>query len=117
MFSTFEFADNVVGIQVKTNMDEQVFEELRQLLRTKIESCGKINLFLEVEKDNQVSVQALLKHLKFNVQHAGSFNKVAVVTEKNWVRNVLVLKDILVPAEVKTYDHQDRVEAVRWIAE
>lgn len=117
MFSTFEFADHVFGILIKSDMDEKLFQEMRELINRKIEAFEKISIFLEIEKGNEISVRALAKHLKFNVEHRGHFYKIAVVTDKGWARNVAAIKDLLIPAEVKAFSHSERVEAMRWIAE
>lgn len=117
MLSTFEFADDVVGILINSDMDEQVFEELRRLICHKIEAFGRINLFIEVEKGNEISVKAALKHLKFSVEQGKNFNKIAVVTEKSWFKNAVVIKDLMISADVQAFSHVDRVEAIRWIAE
>lgn len=117
MLSTFEFADDVVGILINTDMDEKVFKELRRLICQKIEAFDRINLFMEIEKGNEISVKAVVKHLKFSVEQKNSFNKIAVVTEKSWFKSAVVFKDLIVPGEVRTFSHAERVEAIRWIAE
>lgn len=117
MLSTFEFADDVVGILINTEMDEKVFKELQKLICDKIETFGRINLFIEVEKGNEISVKAVMKHLKFSIEQKNSFNKIAVVTEKSWFKKAVVFKDLMIPADVRAFTHEDRVEAIRWIAE
>lgn len=117
MLSTFEFADDVVGMLINTDMDEKVFEELQRLICQKIEAFGSINLFMEIEKGNEISVSAVMKHLKFSIEQKNNFNKIAVVTEKSWFKSAVVLKDLMIPGEVRTFSYADRVEAIRWIAE
>ena len=117
MLSTFEFSGNVVGILIKSDMDQSVYDEMKNLLKEKIQEHQKINLFIEVEKGNDISVKTMMKHLKFTVEHAASFNKIAVVTNKGWFRNGVAVKDLLIKADVEAFSHEKRIEAVQWIAQ
>lgn len=98
MLSSFEFADHVVGILIQSNMDQNVFREVRRLIKAKIAEFQKINLFLEIEKGHEISMLAVVKHLKFSVEYADLFKKIAVVTEKGSFKNALMIKDLLIDA-------------------
>lgn len=117
MVSNFEFADHVVGLLIKSDIDEKVFEEIREVIRSKISAFEKINLFLEIEKGNNVSMKAVIKHLKFSYENAENFNKIAVVSSSFTLKNALMIKDLLIDAEVKSFSHEERLEAIQWIAQ
>lgn len=117
MVSSFEFADHVVGILIKADMDEDLFSRIQDMVEDKITEYGKINLFLEIEKGYNISLKAMLKHLKFSVEYSENFNKVAVVSGRPIVKSAVMIKDLLIGAEVKSFTHDERLEAIQWIAE
>lgn len=117
MVSFFEFSDNIVGILIKKDMDEAIFAEMRRRIHLKFEDYNKLNLFVEIEKGNDISLRSLAGHLYFQRNHNKKFDKIAVVTDNFWVRTVLVIKNILMGTQLKTFGPRDRMKAIQWIAE
>ena len=117
MISTFEFADNTVGVMVDSSLDNELMEDLQAKIREKLRIHDEINLFFEIRKGNKMSFKAFLNQMKFNVDHAGQFNKVAVVTDLDWLQNSMVLKDFIMSADIKSFPNQDRIKALSWIAQ
>lgn len=117
MVSSFEFSGNIVGIMIKSDMDDAVFERMHELIRSKFDDYEKINLFVEIEKGHHISFTPLMKHFNFQIDHAKKFEKIGVVTDKKWFKKVLVIKDFLMDAEVKAFSHSERMLAIQWIAE
>lgn len=117
MVSTFEFADNTIGIMINSKVDSDLIDEIHIAIIDKLKENKTINLFIEIESGKNISFSALLKDLKFKAEHAKQFRKIVVVTDLNWFQNIMEIKDLLMDAEVKTFDHKNRLKAINWIAE
>lgn len=116
MISTFKFSKNVVGFLIDSDLDTKLIDEIHSAITDKLKGNETINLFIEIQAGNNISFSALLKDLKFKKEHASQFKKIAVVTDLNWFQNIMEIKDLLMDAEVKSFDHKLRMEAISWIA-
>lgn len=117
MISTFEFSGHVVGILVDSDINNEVIDEIHAEILAKLEENETINLFVEIEKGHHVSFTSLLKDLIFKLDHAKQFTKIAMVTDLNWLSTIMSMKDLIMKAEVRTFDNEQRLEAMNWISE
>jgi hypothetical protein len=117
MVSNFEFADNVVGIMVSKAVDKKLVEEVQAMIKAKLEVHEKLNLFFEIESGTHISFKAFVDQVKFNVDYAGRFEKIAVVTNLTWMHTGLAMKDLIMAANIKSFKPGERLEALAWIAE
>jgi len=117
MISTFEFSDYVVGILVNSDINDKVMDEIHAEILSKLEENETINLFVEIEKGHHVSLKTMLKDLIFKLDHAKQFNKIAMVTDLNWLATVMSMKDLIMTAEVRSFETEERLEAMNWISQ
>ena len=117
MVSTFEFSDKVVGILIKEDLDLTHIEEVHKLILERLDKHVKINLYIEIEKDLHISMTAFVKDVFFKFSNSDKFQKIALVTDINWFQNVMEIKDLLMDADVRSFDIEDRLKAISWIAE
>ncbi|SHG24927.1 SpoIIAA-like [Salegentibacter echinorum] len=115
--SFFELSDHVVGLIIKSDINEHTVAEMHRQIREKIDEYDKINLFIEIEKGAKIELKPLFKDLKFKFNNAEHLKKMAVVTELYWFSNVLNIKDLMMEADIRTFEHENRLEALNWIAE
>ena len=62
-----------------------------------------------------MSVAGLIKSLSFHFSHSKDLEKIAIVTNNVGFEKSMVLKDVLVPAEVKCFRNEERMEAMNWV--
>ena len=117
MVSSFEFADNVVGIIIDDDVDRMMLGEIHDLLREKFQQSASLNVYLELKPGINIPVPLLVKDLIFQLRHKGKFNKLAIVTNLDLLRNLMKFRDLILDAEVETYTHANRIAAMNWIAE
>jgi hypothetical protein len=115
--SSFEFAGNVVGLIVKSDLNKQSIAKIHDQIREKLKEYDRINLFIEIEKEAKVELTALFEDIKYKYKHAEQFNKIGVVTDVSWFSNLIDIKDLVMKADIRTFDHENRLEALSWIAE
>ncbi len=117
MISTFEFSEHVVGILVNSDIDDKVMQEIHAEILSKLEENETLNLFVEIEEGHHVSFTTMLKDLIFKLDHAKQFTKIAMVTDLKWMATVMSMKDLIMKAEVRSFDIEHRLEAMNWISE
>jgi len=117
MVSTFELADNIVGIMIKSDVDLKVVDEVHAEILKRILEHKRINLYVEIESGVTISLPAVLKDLTFKFKNSDKFNKIAVVTDMNWLQNIMEIKDLMMDAEIESFNIENRLEAINWITE
>jgi len=117
MVSTFELAENVVGIIIDTDLDEELIERVQAKILNKIEGHGEISVFFEIKRGSKFGFKAFLEQMTFNLNHTSNFRKIAVVSDLDWLRNSMFIKDLIVPTDIKSFTNEERLTALAWIAE
>ncbi|GHA24773.1 STAS/SEC14 domain-containing protein [Salinimicrobium marinum] len=117
MVSTFELADNVVGIIIDSDLDQELIERVQAKIRDKIDDYGEINIFFEIKRGTKFGFKAFLDQMTFNLNHTRSFRKIAVVSDLDWLRTSMFIKDIIVETNIRSFSNNERLEALAWIAE
>lgn len=117
MVSTFEFADNIVGIMVNSNIDSEVVQKVHDEISKRLIDHKKINLYVEIDPGVSISLPAIIKDLTFKFNNSNKFSKIAVVTNMNWLQNIMEIKDLLMNAEIQCFNVENRLDAIQWITE
>ena len=107
--------ENLVSLKVSGSLTKEDYDRILPTLETKIRQFGKIKLYVEVEKLALPTLNALWEDLKMDLKHYNDFSYVAVVGEPDWLAAITKLVSPLVPAEVRTYDREDRATAMQWL--
>jgi len=116
MLSTFDLAGHVIGLIVNQDLTDETLDEVISEIKLKLEVYERVNVYIELEKGKHITFSALLKGIKFKYSNSEYFDKIAIVTDSNWFQNAVNVSDILLDVEVRTYDLQDRLEAIQWIS-
>ena len=117
MVSTFEFSENVVGIMIDSNIDDKVLREVHNFIESRFVKNDTINLLVEIKPGVEIPILVMFKDLLFKLSHNRCFRKIAVISEEGFFKKMMSFKDFLMDAEVKTFDSEDRLKAMNWIAE
>ncbi|WP_029033180.1 STAS/SEC14 domain-containing protein [Salinimicrobium terrae] len=117
MEKSFEFAENVVGFMVNTEIDQDKIEEILHAVRERIKNVAPICLYLEDQSDEGISFAAFIKTLGFHFSHGKDLEKIAIVTDDKIFEKSMQMKDFIVPAKVKSFGRKERMEAMNWVME
>lgn len=97
-------ADNVVGIRIDGKISTEEFEDAKQTIEDKFGRHEKIRLYAEILSFGGISLEALLKDIKFSLGHWTRFEKEVIVTDKSWLHKVGFAANKVFPGmEVKIY--------------
>lgn len=91
------------------------YAKLLPLFVERFRRYGKIRWYFEMENFKGWDAKALQEDIKFDVQHAGGFEKIAIVGESVWQEKLTDLMKPFTKAEVKFFELTQRDEALSWI--
>ena len=82
-----------------------------------IKEWGKLRLLVELHRIDGFSLGALWEDLKFDLQHFGDLERLAVVGESHWHIWMTELVKIFVGGEVRFFSSSHMAEARKWLLE
>ena len=106
---------NLLATRATGNLTEADFDKLLPLLNNIVERYKKIRWYFEMEGFEGWTPKAFWKDLKFDVQHANDFEKVAMIGDKKWEKWMTDLMKPFTSAEVKFFDLEEKEIAKKWI--
>lgn len=115
MKESFAFSENVLGYLMETEIDQDKMEEVLSEIRERVKVISPICLYLEDQSDKGISLGGFLKALEFHFSHSEDLDRIAIVSDDQFSKMSMEVKDVLVPAKVKTFKRKERVEAMNWV--
>lgn len=117
----FEFLDgfpaDVVAVEAKGRIEADDYENtLIPEIEARISKEGKVNLLYVLGPDFEgFSAGAAWEDAGLGLRHIGDFARVAVVSDKAWVRGAVRMFAPLVGAEVQAFRMEELDKAKEWI--
>ena len=91
------------------------FKEFEELVLYEIKFAGPVNLLVDLRDMADFTLDVAWEEIRFSKQHAGDFNRIAVLTDSQWVAWSAWLSQIFVSADVTVFE--DEREARAWLEE
>lgn len=111
-------ADNVIGFCIAGKVETQDMTKVIDRIKTVIASCDTVNIYVEIEKFDGVSLGALIEEIKFVFPIFTKFKKEAIVSSKEWIKKFTAIADKLFPSiEVKHFSFEEKDQALKWVQE
>lgn len=117
----FEFLDgfprDVVAFEAKGHIEAEDYETiLSPEIEARIREEGKVKLFYVLGPEFQgFSAGAAWQDTRLGLMHLADFARIAVVSDKDWVRTGTRMFAPLIPAEVGVFRLDDQATAKDWI--
>ena len=80
-----------------------------------IAASGKIRLLIEIEGFRHMEPEALLEKLKFAKDHAGNIERMAVLSDRVWIKSWLKVSGLLTHTQVEHFDRSELEAAWEWV--
>jgi len=118
MFQAIEgMPDGVIAVR---GIGKVTAEDYRSVLVPAIEGAtaggGKARLYLELGQGFEgYDASAMLADTKVGMGHLSSFERIAVVSDTDWVRHAIHLFGPLIPGEVRAFPVSEAAVAREWI--
>jgi SpoIIAA-like len=107
-----------LGFEAVGEVDDDDFEDtVEPVLRREIAAGRAIRmLYLLGPELLEYGGDALADEVKFAARHAGSYERVAVVSDQDWLRPALRVLSALVPGQLRAFPLAELPQAKEWVA-
>ena len=108
-----------IGFEAVGEVDDDDWEEaVEPVLRRETAADRKVRLlYLLGPESRDVEADAMKEDAGFRFRHASSFERVAVVSDEDWMRPALRALSFLLPGKAKAFPVHDLDRAKEWLAE
>lgn len=89
------------------------YKEFEEAVNYKVKFEGPVDLLFDLRQMAGFTLDVAWEEVKFSRQHANDFNRIAVVTDSQWVTWSAWLSQVFVDADVEVFTDAD--EARAWL--
>jgi len=109
---------NVAGFTAHGRVTGEDYEKvLIPIVEAKLQEHSKIRLIYHLgESVSGVDAAAMWDDAKVGIKHLSSWEKIAIVTDIDWIRNAVRLFGFAMPGSVKTFRASDLQTAIDWVS-
>lgn len=109
--------DHIIGIDIDGWIEAEDIERIAELIEKRLNQGERLRIYAEVNNWSGMSLGALIKDLKFSLQHFQDFEKEAIVSDRRWLEALAALGNTLFSGiEVKHFTFEDRDRALEWVS-
>jgi len=110
--------DSVVGVSASGQIDEKDYETvLIPAIESALQKHKRVRvLYLLTEDFEGFTTGAMWDDTKLGLAHLRAWERIAVVTDIDWVANATRMFAFLLPGLVKVFSNEEQPYAEKWIA-
>ncbi len=114
-----DLPDNVLGFEASGKVTGEDYETvLIPAVEAKLKTHPKIRLLYHLSPEfNGYDLEAMWDDAKVGFSHLTGWEKIAVVTDTEWVRNGVKVFGFVIPTEVRVFDDNAISDAKEWVSE
>lgn len=111
--------DNVVAVRVTGEVTGDDYRKvLIPAIEDKTRKYGKIRMLYQLDRELEwFTISAMLEDVKVSIRDITAFEKIAVVSDVDWMNSAVGIFKFIVPYPVRTYKNEEFSEAKAWISE
>ena len=112
-----DFPDNVVALACRGDVTRQDYETvLEPCVEEALGRHDKIRLYYEIGSDfTAIEPGAVWEDFKVGVAHLSRWERIAVVTDVDWMRQTMRLFNFIIPGDVRIFPTAEAPQARAWI--
>ena len=112
-----DFPDNIVALACEGQVTKIDYETvLVPIVEKALKRHDKIRLYYQIGSDFEgIDPGAVWEDFKVGVEHLLRWERIAIVTDINWIRHTMRAFSFLIPCEVKIFPTSDTQKARDWI--
>jgi hypothetical protein len=108
---------NTVYTIAEGKLDDKDYNRIIPLLQDKVKTYGKIRWYFEMRDFKGWSFSAMWKDLNFDIENRNALERIAMVGDKNWEKELTILMRPFTDANVRFFETEERDKAKYWIRE
>ncbi len=108
-------AGNVLGFKIGEDVTAEDVRNIGGIMSETIASFGKVRLLIEIEGFRHMEPEALLEKLRFAKDHGREIERMAVVSNRVWIKSWVKIGGLFTHREVEHFDRSEREAAWKWL--
>jgi hypothetical protein len=114
-----DMPEGTIGFEAVGEVEDDDWErEVEPVLRQGIADGGRVRLlYLLGPRAREVEGEAMGADVEFRARHASSFERVAVVSDEDWMRPALAALSFLLPGKAKGFKVAELADAKAWLVQ
>ncbi|WP_394758722.1 STAS/SEC14 domain-containing protein [Flavobacterium sp.] len=110
---------NIVGFKAVGEITEKDFSDtVMPKVKELIDKTDKLNYLLVLETSlSKFTIGAWMKDALMGIKHLTKWNRVAIVSDIEAIRNFTNFFSYLIPGEFKGFEHKELQQAIDWVSE
>ena len=114
-----DLPEPVVGMRAEGKVEKADYQEIViPAVRAVLDRHERVRLLYVLGDDfDGYSIGAMWEDTKLGAGHLRSWERIAVVTDADWVENAVKAFGWMIPGEVRAFDDDDEAEARAWVTE
>ena len=115
MISSQQVQDsNIAEVHVQGPIDAKDYEAMLPTIERMLRDYDQISLLVTVESLGGVTPKAVWEDMKM-AKYIDRFERMAVVTDKDWMENVTEVADVMPGLELHHFELGEREAALQWL--
>lgn len=113
-----DFPDNVVAVSCHGHVTRDDYDKvLIPAVEGKLARHDKVRLYYEIGPEfTGIDPGAIWADFKVGMEHLSRWDRVAIVTDVDWIKNTMRFFSFLFPVEMRFFPMTQAAEARSWIA-
>ena len=111
---TIDHKDNLVSINILGEFTLGDFKEFEELILFKVKFSGPVRLLMDLSEMAGFTVDMAWEEVRFSRQHFGDFERIALVSDSQWLTWSAWLQQLFVSADLRVF--ADKADAYAWVS-
>jgi len=112
-----ENGGKILVIHVNGKLVKEDYPDLVSESERLIRQGGRLRVLFDMTGFQGWDAGAAWEDLKFDIKHFADIERVAMVGDKKWERDMAVFLRPFTKATIRYFDHADATDAQKWLAE
>jgi hypothetical protein len=110
-----ESTGNLLGFKIGEDITAEDVHEMGKIMADATAASGKIRLLIEIEGFRHMEPEALVEKMKFARDHAQDIEKMAVVSDRTWIKSWLKIGGLFTHKEAEHFNRSEMEDAWKWL--
>jgi len=112
-----DLPDGVIGLEASGTITADDYRQVVEPLIAGAKQSGSKLRLVYVYGEVDITAGAAWEDAKTGISNWTAFDRIAIVTDEDWIAHSIKALGWIIPGEVKVFDDDDRDEAIAWAGE
>ncbi len=105
----------LLGFRIREGVSAEDVRKLSRVLADAIAEWGEIRILVDIQGFRHMDIEALIEKLKFAVDHSGEIERMAVLSDRVWIKSWVEVGGFPALAETKHFYRSEIEDAWKWL--